>query len=164
MRLSLVTLGLLACAVAPAQTAPDFRKRAAADWPLVGGDWANTRYSTLAQISPSNVKTLKGAWMARLNSGFGAPYSQQGTPVVKDGVMYITTGQQDIFALDAKTGNLIWEYRTRSDPKTPDNKAKRGVALGEGLVFGVEADIRKPAPAEGRPEPVTRLFALDQET
>lgn len=164
MRLSLVSFGLLACAIAMAQPAPDFRKPAGAEFPLVGGDWANTRYSTLAQINPSNVKTLKGAWMARLNSGFGAPYSQQGTPVVKDGVMYITTGQQDIFALDAKTGNLLWEYRTTSDPKTPDNKAKRGVALGEGMVFGVEADIRKPAPAEGRPEPITRMFALDQKT
>src|SRR6516162_7941725 len=102
--------------------------------------------------------------MARLNPGFGPGYSQQGTPVVRDGVMYITTGQQDIFALDAKTGTLIWEYRTSSDPKTPDNKAKRGVALGEGLVFGVESDIRKPAPAEGKPEPLTRLFALDQKT
>ena len=54
--------------------------------------------------------------------------------------------------------------RCPSDPKTPDNKTKRGVALGEGLVFGVESDIRKPAPAQGRPEPVTRLFALDQKT
>ena len=60
--------------------------------------------------------------MARLNSGFGAGFSQQGTPVVKDGVMYITTGEQDIFALDAKTGNLIWEYRTPTDPKTPITK------------------------------------------
>ncbi len=107
---------------------------------------------------------MKGAWMARLNSGFGPPYSQQGTPVVKDGVMYITTGEQDIFALDAKTGNLIWEYRTPTDPKTPDNKAKRGVALGDGMVFGVETDIRKPPPASGKMEPVTRLFALDQKT
>src|SRR6202047_3670606 len=117
--------------------AQDLRKPPAGDWPLVGGDWGNTRYSTLARINPSNVKTLKGAWMARLNSGFGPGYSQQGTPVVRDGVMYITTGEQDIFALDGKTGNLIWEYRTTADPKTPDNKAKRGVALGEGKVFGV---------------------------
>ncbi len=87
--------------------------------------------------------------MARLNSGFGPGYSQQGTPVVKDGVMYITTGEQDIFALNAKTGNLIWEYRTPADPKTPDNKAKRGVALGEGMVFGVESDIRKPTRRDG---------------
>jgi quinohemoprotein ethanol dehydrogenase len=155
-------LTLLASA-ASAQT-PDFRKPPSADWPLVGGDWGNTRYSTLAGINPSNVKTLKGAWMARLQSGFGAGFSQQGTPVIQDGIMYITTGEQEIFALDGKTGNLIWEYRTPVDPKTGDNKAKRGVAVGEGMVFGAENDIRQPAPKEGRPEPVTRLFALDQKT
>jgi glucose dehydrogenase len=56
--------------------AQDYRKPPAADWPLVGGDWGNTRYSTLARITTSNVKTLKGAWMARLQSGFGAGFSQ----------------------------------------------------------------------------------------
>src|ERR1700676_5200218 len=85
--------------------AQDYRKPPATDFPLVGGDWGNTRYSTLARINPSNVKTLKGAWMTRLQSGFGAGFSQQGTPVVKDGVMYVTTGEQEIFALNAKTGN-----------------------------------------------------------
>lgn len=162
-----VAIALMAVALAPlahSQTAPDYRKPPATDWPLVGGDWGNTRYSPLAQINTSNVKTLKGAWMTRLNSGFGPPYSQQGTPVVKDGVMYITTGQQDIFALDLKTGNTVWEYRTPTSPRTPDNKAKRGVALGEGKVFGVETDARKPVPATGRVEPLTRLFALDQKS
>jgi quinohemoprotein ethanol dehydrogenase len=144
--------------------AQDYHKPPSTDWPLVGGDWGNTRYSTLARIDTSNVKTLKGAWMARLQSGFGPGFSQQGTPVVKDGVMYVTTGEQEIFALNGKTGNLIWEYRTPTDPKTGDNKAKRGIALGEGMVFGVENDIRQPAPAQGRPEPLTRLFALDQKT
>jgi len=155
---------LLLPALLPAQQAPDFRKPPSAEWPLVGGDWGNTRYSTLSQINASNVKTIKGAWMARLNSGFGAGFSQQGTPVVKDGVMYITTGEQDVFALDAKTGNVIWEARGLADPKTPDNKAKRGVALGEGMVFSVLADIRKPVPADGRPEPVAYVLALDQKT
>jgi quinohemoprotein ethanol dehydrogenase len=161
----------MAVALAPlahSQTAPDYRKPPATDWPLVGGDWGNTRYSPLAKINTSNVKTLKGAWMTRLNSGFGPPYSQQGTPVVKDGVMYITTGKQDIFALDLKTGNIVWEYRTPTDPRTPDNKAKRGVALGEGpdqgKLFGVETDARKPVPATGRVEPLTRLFALDRKS
>src|SRR4029079_19614017 len=135
--------------------AQDYRKPPSTDWPLVGGDWGNTRYSTLARITPANVKTLKGAWMARLQSGFGPGFSQQGTPVVKDGVMYSTTGEQEIFALKAKTGSLIWEYRTPTDPKTGDNKAKRGIALGEGMVFGVESDIRQPAPKEGRAEPLT---------
>jgi quinohemoprotein ethanol dehydrogenase len=167
LRGSIVTLVLISIAALHAQAQPDYRKPPSAEWPLVGGDWANTRFSTLADINPSNVKTLKGAWMTRLNSGFGPPYSQQATPVVKDGVLYITTGQQDLFAINAKTGAIIWEYRTPSDPKTPDNKAKRGVALGEGMVFGAESDIRKPAPGvapPARPEPITRLFALDQKT
>src|SRR6185436_5458340 len=154
-------LTILFVAVAHAQTAPDYRKAPSSDWPLVGGDWANTRYSTLAQMTPANIKTMKGAWMTRLNSGFGAGFSQQATPVVKDGVLYITTGQQDIFALNGKTGAILWEYRTTSDPATPDNKAKRGVALGEGMVFGVEMDIRPAAPGTTRPEPVVRLIALD---
>jgi quinohemoprotein ethanol dehydrogenase len=167
-RFRIVIFGLLLPVTLAAQTPPDYRKPPSAEWPLVGGDWGNTRYSALARINTSNVKTLKGGWMARLNSGFGPGFSQQGTPVVKDGVMYITTGQQDIFALDAKTGNLIWEYRSTADPKTPDNKAKRGVGLGDGMVFGVETDIRQLAPEpgaeRGRVEPVTRLLALDQKT
>ena len=181
-RSALLILGVLLVRTLSAQTAPDFRKAAGAEWPLVGGDWGNTRYSTLSKINTSNVKTLKGAWMTRLNSGFGAGFSQQGAPVVKDGVMYLPTGQQDVFALDAKTGSIIWEYQPDADPKTPDNKAKRGVALGEGMVFTVLADIRKPPPPPptptesadqpanrpearpARPEPVTYLLALDQKT
>ncbi len=45
--------------IASAQTA-DYTKPPMSDWPLVGGDWGNTRYSTLARINTSNVKTLKG--------------------------------------------------------------------------------------------------------
>jgi alcohol dehydrogenase (cytochrome c) len=186
-------LGVLTAVVVPiaallAQSSLDYRRPPEKEWPVVGGDWGNTRYTPLSQINTTNVKTLKGAWMARLSSGFGPGFSQQGTPVVKDGVMYITTGEQDIFALDARTGNVIWEYRSPWDRRTPDNKAKRGVGLGEGMVFGVEVDIRPqpPAPAAGtaapqgapaaqpgpaaprarapRVEPVTRLFALDQKT
>jgi PQQ-dependent dehydrogenase (methanol/ethanol family) len=184
--------GVLALQLLSAQTAPDLRKPAGRDWPLVGGDWGNTRYSSLSQINASNVKGLKGAWMTRLHSGFGPGFSQQATPVVKDGVLYITTGEQDIFALDARTGSILWEYRTTADPRTPDNRAKRGVALGEGLVFGVETDIRTPprtasnivadqrSGTAGAPQtapggrgltgrdsgvvPVTRLLALDQKS
>jgi len=163
-KLALLFLAAGIIGIASGQTAGEYRQPPTAEWPLVGGDWGNTRFSTLPQINRSNVKTLKGAWMARLNSGFGPGFSQQATPVVKDGVMYITTGQQDIFALDAKTGAIIWEFRPEADPKTPDNKAKRGVGLGDGMVFGVLADIRKPVAATGRIEPVTYMLALDQKT
>src|SRR5215831_7089302 len=105
--------------------------------------------------------------MARLNSGFGAGFSQQATPVVQEGVMYLPTGEQDLFALDGKTGNVLWKFSPGADPKTPDNKAKRGVGLGEGMVFGAYQDIRKVpagAPPPERPEPVTYIYALDQKT
>jgi hypothetical protein len=42
-------------------------------------------------------------------SGFGGKYSFEGTPLVKDGVMYIVTGNDDVFALNAKTGDFLWE-------------------------------------------------------
>jgi alcohol dehydrogenase (cytochrome c) len=131
--------------------------------------------------------------MTRLNSGFGAGFSQQATPVVQNGVMYITTGEQDVFAIDARTGNIIWEFQPHADPRTPDNKAKRGVGLGEGKVFAVLVDVEKPtSPVPGSPaatadaattaatgtsagqgrgaagaarvQPATFLLALDQKT
>ena len=104
----------------------------------MGGDWSNSRYSTLTQITPANVKNLKGAWVIHLGSGLGAKYSLEATPIVKDGVMYVTSGNDDVFALDAKTGALIWEHKSGIDQNIStvccgwDN---RGVALGDGKVF-----------------------------
>jgi quinohemoprotein ethanol dehydrogenase len=79
------------------------------DWVTNGGDLTNQRYSTLKQINTSNVKQLKGAWMTRLKgSGLAGKYSLEATPLVKDGVMYVITGNDDVFALNAKTGEIIW--------------------------------------------------------
>jgi hypothetical protein len=64
----------------------------------------------LRQIDTTNVKQLKGAWMTRLKgSGFGGKYSAEATPLVKDGIMYMVTGNDDVFALNAKTGEIQWE-------------------------------------------------------
>jgi PQQ-dependent dehydrogenase (methanol/ethanol family) len=176
-----IAIGVLAgiVAVTGAQRAPDYRKPPVGDWPVIGGDLGNTRYSPLAKINVSNVDKLKGAWMTRLNSGFGPGFSQQATPLVKDGVMYIATGEQDVFALDARTGRIIWEYRPRAI--NSGNTAKRGVALGEGMVFHAISDVTRPAgdtrgagggegggAVGGRPaaqgDAVTKLVALDQKT
>ena len=54
-----------------AQSALDYRRPPDKEWPVVGGDLGNTRYSPLSQMNTTTVKTLKGAWMARLSSGFG---------------------------------------------------------------------------------------------
>ena len=139
----LVWVAAVACAIAVpsaglAQRAPDLRKPSAKEWLTIGGDWGNTRYSTLAQINRNNVKTLKGAWVVHLGSGLGAKYSLEGTPIVKDGVMYVATGNDDVFALDARTGALIWEHRSHIEQNINtvccgwDN---RGVAVAEGKVF-----------------------------
>lgn len=120
------------------QQASDLRKPAGKEWPTIGGDWGNTRYSTLTQINRNNVKNLKGAWMVHLGSGLGAKYSMEGTPIVKDGVMYVTTGNDDVFALDAKTGALIWESKSGIDQNINTvccGWSNRGVAVGDGMVF-----------------------------
>src|SRR5215813_13554943 len=138
-----IACATMACAIAVpsaglAQRAPDLRKPAGKEWLTIGGDWGNTRYSTLAQINRNNVKTLKGAWVVHLGSGLGAKYSMEGTPIVKDGVMYFATGNDDVFALDARTGALIWEHRSHVEQNINtvccgwDN---RGLAIGDGRVY-----------------------------
>jgi glucose dehydrogenase len=120
------------------QKAPDLSKPAGKEWLTIGGDWHNTRYSALTQINRNNVKNLKGTWVTHLGSGLGQKYSFEGTPIVKDGILYIATGNDDVFALDGKTGALIWEHRSGIEQNIStvccgwDN---RGVAVGDGVLF-----------------------------
>ena len=73
----------------------DLRKPPGAEWLTIGGDWHNTRYSTLKQIDRTNVKHLKASWAIHLGSGLGEKYSMEGTPIVRDGVMYFASGNDD---------------------------------------------------------------------
>src|SRR5262249_23275723 len=76
------------------------RSRIGKDWVTNGGNRTNQRYPTLKQIDTTNVKQLKGAWMTRLKgSGLGGKYSLEASPLVKDGIMYVITGNDDVFAL-----------------------------------------------------------------
>jgi alcohol dehydrogenase (cytochrome c) len=137
----LVGAAFLLPTVVGAQAGPDLRQPSAKEWLTVGGNWGQTRYSTLSQINTDNVKNLKGAWMARLGSGFDTKYSQQATPLVKDGVMFVPTGQQDIFALKLGTGEILWMFTADISPRANISLwANRGVAAGEGSVFAVQAD------------------------
>src|SRR6201989_586737 len=109
------------------------------DWVTNGGNLTNQRYSTLKQIDTTNVKQLKGAWMTRLKgSGLGGKYSLEATPLVKDGVMYISTGNDDVFALNAKTGAMLWERWSGIDQKLTSvccGWDHLGPAMGEGMLF-----------------------------
>src|SRR3990172_9840276 len=87
-------------------TAPPVMGAGEGDWPLHGLDYANTRYSTLTQMNNTNVAQLTLAWGLRT----GKVGTFQATPIVIDGVMYLTTPYNDVLALDAASGKQIWRY------------------------------------------------------
>ncbi|MDB5396015.1 MAG: quinonprotein alcohol dehydrogenase [Rhodospirillales bacterium] len=137
----LTTAALLALGLSvSANAANDLTKPAGKDWPAVGGDWNNSRFSTLTKINPSNVKTLGAAWLKQ----FPGAYSRI-TPVVADGMMFVTAGPF-VYALNPKTGEEIWKYK----PEIPASMLFKGVAYGEGKVFVGTADAS--------------IFALDAKT
>jgi quinohemoprotein ethanol dehydrogenase len=137
--LTLCWLGSLAAFAADPEIDKLLTSPVGKDWVTNGGNVTNERYSTLKQINTGNVKQLKGAWMTRLNgSGIGGKYSAEATPLVKDGVMYVVTGNDDVFALNAKTGQILWERKSGIDQKITTvccGWLNRGLAMGEGMLF-----------------------------
>ena len=105
-------------------------KPATKNWPMVEGDLGNSRYSTLAQVNSTNVKELGGVWHHKFEGEVS-----RGTPVVVDGTMYVTAGSH-IYALNAKTGDVIWAHKTDVAPSVQF----KGVTLGDGLLFYGTAD------------------------
>jgi alcohol dehydrogenase (cytochrome c) len=141
---TLLVFGLLIVAHAPAWAADAeidklLRSPVGKDWVTNGGNLTNDRYSTLKQIDTTNVGKLKGAWMTRLKgSGVGGKYSLEASPLVKDGIMYVVTGNDDVFALNAKTGEMIWEYWSGIDQAISTvccGWVNRGLAMGEGQIY-----------------------------
>jgi quinohemoprotein ethanol dehydrogenase len=139
MALSLWCLGGVSASAADPEIDKLLTSPVGKDWVTNGGNMTNQRYSTLTQINTANVKQLKGAWMARLNgSGVGGKYSAEATPLVKDGIMYVVTGNDDVFAINAKTGELLWERKSGIDQKITTvccGWLNRGLAMGEGMLF-----------------------------
>jgi alcohol dehydrogenase (cytochrome c) len=123
-----------------------------ADWPSYGGTDRSWRYSALDQINTTNVQNLVPAWIFQTGD-----YAEglQATPIVIDGIMYLTTARDRVFALDAATGRVIWRYEyPATHPERPGSFAglvqNRGVAVGNGEVFFGTND--------------TYLVALDQQS
>jgi alcohol dehydrogenase (cytochrome c) len=113
-------------------------------WPTNGGNWYNQRYSPLTQIDRSNVANLKGVWRTRLGgSGAGAQHSGEAQPLVVDGLIYVPTGANDLYALDVTTGAVVWEYRAHLDAANDVvccGWTNRGVAHGQGRIFMGQLD------------------------
>jgi quinohemoprotein ethanol dehydrogenase len=118
----------------------------AATWPTNGGNVYNQRYSPLTQINGDNVAQLKGVWRARLRgSGTGPQYSGEAQPIVYDGVVYVSTGEDDVFAISVATGEILWQYDANLDPNITSvccGWTSRGVAVSEDRVFVGRLDAR----------------------
>ena len=78
------------------------------NWLTYSGTYASQRYSTLKQLTPANVKTLEQKWIFQAES----LEKFETTPLVVDGIMYITQAPSDALALDAKTGTRLWSFQT----------------------------------------------------
>jgi quinohemoprotein ethanol dehydrogenase len=108
-------------------------------WPTNGGNLYNQRYSPLRAITRANVAQLKGVWRARLRGSGAAPqYSGAAQPIVYDGVAYVSTGANDVFALAIDTGEILWEYAANIDGSITSvccGWNNKGVAISEDEVF-----------------------------
>lgn len=105
------------------------------NWMTHGRTYDEQRFSPLAQINAGNASELGLAWYYDLDTDRG----QEATPIIVDGVMYVSTAWSKVKALDAGTGELVWAY----DPRIPGEKAaqlccdvvNRGVAVWKGRVY-----------------------------
>ena len=108
-----------------------------ANWTSYNGDYTGRRYSNLREINVANAAQLRAAWVFHP----GNSQNLEVTPLVADGVMYITSAN-DVFALDARTGRMVWHYQRPLSSGLLDDAAahkNRGVALWQHFVY-VETD------------------------
>src|SRR6202165_3734145 len=94
---------------------------AVGDWPAYGRDAGGTRFSPMTQITPANVTRLKVAWTYHTGipdiSGMShRPPALEVTPLVVDGLMYLSTPLGRVAGLDPATGVARWRYHARGDP------------------------------------------------
>ena len=100
------------------------------DWLIFRRNYHGWSYSPLDQITRDNVQDLKLAWVWAMNDS-GA---NQTTPIVHNGVMYLASPSNIMQAIDAKTGNLIWETRVGPD-QAPGYGGIRSIAIAQDKVF-----------------------------
>jgi PQQ-dependent dehydrogenase (methanol/ethanol family) len=122
------------------------------DWVMPAGDYANTRYSKLNQITAANVGKLQVAW----TFSTGVLRGHEGGPLIVGNIMYVHTPfPNKVYALDLSQENkIVWKYEPKQDPNVIPvmccDTVNRGVAYGDGKIFLHQAD--------------TTLVALDAKT
>ncbi len=109
----------------------------AGDWLMVRRTWDGWGYSPLDGITPANVARLQPAWVVST----GVTNGHEAPPVVNNGVMFVATPGNQVIALDARTGGMLWRYkRPLSDDVVLLHGTSRGVALFDDKVFFAAAE------------------------
>jgi quinohemoprotein ethanol dehydrogenase len=135
----------------------------AANWLSYGRSYSEQRYSPLKRISADNARNLGLAWFADLDTNRG----QAATPLVIDGVMYVSTAWSLVKAYDARNGHLLWSY----DPEVPRqlgvngccDVVSRGVAAWNGKIFVATFDGRLVALDAATGKPVWSSLTVDKD-
>ena len=166
----ILTLAAVVCTTSIAAAPPGWvtaDRLAAADrdpdnWLSVGRDYGETRFSPLTSIDATNVSRLHLTWFHDLDTRRG----QEATPVVVDGVMYTSTAWSRVLALNAVTGEALWQF----DPKVNGQVAvnvccdlvNRGVAVWKGRVYVGTLDGRLIALDARTGKPVWSVLTVDR--
>jgi alcohol dehydrogenase (cytochrome c) len=164
--MALALLSTLASGQAPPQPAPDvpmplvlqkyqpvtaarLKQPEDGNWLMIRRTYDGWGYSPLDQITPANIGRLKPVW------GFatGETRAHESAPIVNNGVMFVTTPMNQVIAIDAKSGNLLWRYRRkRPDGASVPHETNRGIALygdkvyfaaGEAVLVALDAKTGK---------------------
>lgn len=133
------------------------------NWLTYGRTYSEQRYSPLKRITADNANRLGLAWFADLDTNRG----QAATPLVIDGVMYVSTAWSMVKAYDARTGRLVWAY----DPEVPRelgvngccDVVSRGVAAWNGKIFVATFDGRLVALDAATGKPVWSTVTVDKD-
>jgi len=132
-------------------------------WPKSGGNFFNQNYSPLTQINRQTVANLKALWRAHLDgSGMNVKYSGEAQPIVQEGVIYIVTGADDVFAVSVRTGEILWKYKANLDETISTvccGWTSRGLALGDGKIYVGQLDGRLVALDEKSGKPTWSIQA-----
>jgi quinohemoprotein ethanol dehydrogenase len=127
--------------LAPEFSSEELAAEAGDNWITNGGNLTNDRFSSLDEIDTEDVKELKGDWMTKIGANAtAAKFSAEGQALEYEGTIYISDGADDVFAMNARTGEIIWTYEPHLPPDPLGEVVccgwdNRGVAIGEGLVF-----------------------------
>jgi quinohemoprotein ethanol dehydrogenase len=142
---------------APAFTASDLAAPSNG-WSTNGGSLTNQRYSPLTEINDTNVQNLKAIWETHVGGlGKAAKYSGEGQPIYWKGVLYVTTGNDDVSAISVKTGKIIWQHKSHISQKITTvccGWLNRGVGMGNGLLYIGQLDGKVVALSQSTGEQV----------